>query len=345
MKKEANELTTARLVLRHWSEADAPALFSLAADPAIGLAAGWSPHRSEAESREVIRTVFAAPEVYAVTMRGNGEAVGCAGLTPAAGADGSLTAGGEAVLGYWTGRSHWGRGIATEAAGALLRHAFTTLGLRAVWCAHYDGNAASRRVMEKCGFGYHHSTPDTATPLGDLRTEHHWLLTADGFLRRHGMAEDIPSVVSLCEISRKERCGAFTAEAVSLWEESVRASHHFLTEADIAALRPYVAEAVGAIDTLLAARADGRLAGFIGVQDRKIEMLFVAPRLFGRGIGTMLAGEAITRLGAVLVDVNEQNPAAADFYRRLGFSVFSRDATDGQGRPFPILHLRMGRQE
>lgn len=62
-------ITTDRLILRTWQESDADALYRYAKDPAVGPIAGWNPHQSVEESREIIRTVFAAPETYAVCLR------------------------------------------------------------------------------------------------------------------------------------------------------------------------------------------------------------------------------------------------------------------------------------
>lgn len=73
-------ITTDRLILRAWQESDADALYRYAKDPAVGPIAGWNPHQSVEESREIIRTVFAAPETYAVCLRESGEPIGCVGL-------------------------------------------------------------------------------------------------------------------------------------------------------------------------------------------------------------------------------------------------------------------------
>lgn len=56
------KIATSRLLLRSWHESDAPELFALACDPAIGPAAGWPPHESVEMSRQAIRTVLAGPE-------------------------------------------------------------------------------------------------------------------------------------------------------------------------------------------------------------------------------------------------------------------------------------------
>jgi putative acetyltransferase len=131
---------------------------------------------------------------------------------------------------------------------------------------------------------------------------------------------------------------------LTLWERSVRATHHFLAESDIAGLRPLVGEVLagGSLEVwVLAARPDAP-AGWLGLAGDQIEALFLAPEARGRGGGRRLVAHAqALRAGAALtVDVNEQNPAARGFYERLGFVVVGRSAVDGSGRPFPLLHLR-----
>ena len=74
------EIITERLVLRPWRESDAEALYKYAKDPAIGPVAGWPPHTSVADSLEIIRTVLAAPETYAVVLKATDEPVGSVGI-------------------------------------------------------------------------------------------------------------------------------------------------------------------------------------------------------------------------------------------------------------------------
>ncbi|MBQ3865670.1 MAG: GNAT family N-acetyltransferase, partial [Clostridia bacterium] len=69
-------LTTKRLILRPWDENDASELFRYASDPDVGPAAGWPPHKSEEESREIIRNVLSKPETYAVVLKETGLPVG-----------------------------------------------------------------------------------------------------------------------------------------------------------------------------------------------------------------------------------------------------------------------------
>jgi carbonic anhydrase len=129
---------------------------------------------------------------------------------------------------------------------------------------------------------------------------------------------------------------------VEVWEASVRATHHFLTEAHIQSLKPLVREGLWGLPALDCARdAEGTLVGFVGVADGKMEALFIHPAWRGAGVGRRLVDHAVGRYGATTVDVNEQNEQAVGFYRRLGFEVEGRSDTDSAGRPFPLLHMRL----
>lgn len=129
---------------------------------------------------------------------------------------------------------------------------------------------------------------------------------------------------------------------VEVWEASVRATHHFLSEDDIQFFRPAVRdELYGALELACVRDADGRLAGFVGVAEGKVEALFIHPVLRGRGAGRALLDHAVSALGATRVDVNEQNEQAVGFYRRMGFEVAGRSPLDAMGKPFPLLHMRL----
>lgn len=136
--------------------------------------------------------------------------------------------------------------------------------------------------------------------------------------------------------------GADRAAMLALWERAVRATHHFLSAADVAALKPLVAEelATGANRWWVLPDASGGLAGFLAYANQTIEGLFVDPARQRQGVGRILVAHAQGLGGRALrVDVNEQNAAALRFYEGLGFSVVDRSATDAGGRPFPILHM------
>lgn len=129
-------------------------------------------------------------------------------------------------------------------------------------------------------------------------------------------------------------------QLIRIWEASVTATHDFLLTDEIAKLKPLILEHYfDAVDLRYYEIDDGNILGFIGVADGNIEMLFVTPTHLGQGIGRALTDFAITRLGATKVDVNEQNPNAIRFYKHLGFEIVGRSPLDGQGNPYPLLHM------
>ena len=129
---------------------------------------------------------------------------------------------------------------------------------------------------------------------------------------------------------------------LAVWEASVRATHHFLSEADILFFKPLVREALRDLLGLVCTRDQaGTVVGFVWVTDGEIAALFVHPAWRGRGVGCYLVTYAVEGYGATMVDVNEQNTQAVGFYRRMGFRVVGRSAVDSLGKPFPLLHMRV----
>lgn len=212
-------------------------------------------------------------------------------------------------------------------------------------CRHYAnvchtmlvGTGDSRRTVsfyKNNGFTYSHTVPGFFTANYDHPIiEEGKTLTDMIYFRK--------KLTRLRSLSFSERTDELTNALLRLWEASVRASHHFLTEEDIQRLAPFAGEAIRGIETLLVMYQGNRPVAFMGVENGKIEMLFVAPDSFGSGFGKRLVRLAIEQHHARYVDVNEQNPEAEGFYRHLGFSVFERTETDEQGNPFPILKMRL----
>jgi RimJ/RimL family protein N-acetyltransferase len=171
-------IETERLILRPWHENDAEALYKYARDPDIGPPAGWPPHTSVENSRDIIRTVFSAPETYAVCLK-DGSPIGSIGLKLMGSTD-MTNRDDECELGYWIGKPFWGQGLIPEASRALLCHAFEDLSMRAVWCGYYDGNEKSKRVQEKLGFVYQYTTEGLeVTLVNEIRTGHTNLMTKE----------------------------------------------------------------------------------------------------------------------------------------------------------------------
>lgn len=70
-----------------------------------------------------------------------------------------------------------------------------------------------------------------------------------------------------------------------------------------------------------------------------MEALFVDPAHRGTGVGAALVRHGLTLHPRLTTDVNEQNEQAVRFYERMGFSRTGRSPLDGQGRPYPLIHL------
>lgn len=178
-------LKTERLTLRPWRESDAESLYQYASDPDVGPIAGWPAHTSVDESLEVIRKVFCGAECYAICLGEDGPAIGAVELMLNGHTD-MTERDDECELGYWLGKPFWGQGLMPEAAGELIRRGFEDLGMRAIWCGYYDGNAKSKRVQEKLGFAYHHTCDEVPVPLmGETRVGHTNCLTREMWLARH----------------------------------------------------------------------------------------------------------------------------------------------------------------
>ena len=175
------KLETDRLILRRWTDADAESLYEYAKDPAVGPAAGWPPHKSVAESLNVIRHVFNGPECYAICEKGSNRAIGAIELKLKGRTDMTVKED-ECELGYWLGKPFWGRGYTPEAAMALLHRGFEALGMTTIWCGYYDGNNNSKRVQEKLGFTYHHTCQEVDVPLlSEMRVGHTNVMTKESW--------------------------------------------------------------------------------------------------------------------------------------------------------------------
>ena len=128
-------------------------------------------------------------------------------------------------------------------------------------------------------------------------------------------------------------------ELIDIWERSVRATHNFLPEENISELKPLILQHYFDAVELRYIAKNNEIAGFIGVAESNIEMLFVDPKYFGQGLGSQLIKYALEELEASKVDVNEQNPGAIGFYEKMGFKKIGRSELDGQGNPFPLIHM------
>jgi RimJ/RimL family protein N-acetyltransferase len=142
-------ISTPRLVLRRFTREDAPAVQRLAGAPEVALNTLLIPHPyPDGEAERWISThdeAFQRGDMpFAITMAEDQRLIGAIGLHSKPDHD-------RAEIGYWIGLPFWGKGFATEAASAMLRHAFETLSLHRIYAMHFTRNPASGRVLQKIG--------------------------------------------------------------------------------------------------------------------------------------------------------------------------------------------------
>ncbi len=143
------ELVTARLRLRALTEADTEAIVALFADPAMSAHFAvplTDPSRVRAMVDRRLSYDGPAGMGHWVIER-DGEVIGLAHLRPSEELPGRVP-----EIGYYLSRAHGGKGLATEAAGALLAHGLTGLGLSSVWALVGESNVASQNLVRRLGF-------------------------------------------------------------------------------------------------------------------------------------------------------------------------------------------------
>jgi putative acetyltransferase len=130
---------------------------------------------------------------------------------------------------------------------------------------------------------------------------------------------------------------------LDVWLRSVRATHSFVPEEDVELMIPQVQSYLASSEPEFWVVCDdsGTIRGFMGMAGNKMESLFLAPDFLRRGAGRRLVQHAQELYGELMVDVNEQNQAARAFYEACGFVVEGRSDLDDEGRPYPLLHLRL----
>jgi ribosomal protein S18 acetylase RimI-like enzyme len=128
---------------------------------------------------------------------------------------------------------------------------------------------------------------------------------------------------------------------LAIWRRASEVGHPFIDAADLDADAALVRERYMPAATIRVAEAEGRPAGFIALLGSFIGGLFVDPAAHGRGIGRSLVRDALADHPCLDVEVYEANAGARAFYARLGFRETGRREADDQGRPWPLLRLRL----
>ena len=138
-----------------------------------------------------------------------------------------------------------------------------------------------------------------------------------------------------------DRTPSLIRQLLVIWEASVRATHLFLSDAEVRKIKKYVPQALTDVSYLvIAERETGCPVAFMGVESQRLEMLFLSPEERGAGLGRQLLDYGIRRYGIREATVNEQNPQAIGFYEHMSFTGYKRTDHDEAGDPYPLLYMK-----
>ena len=145
--------------------------------------------------------------------------------------------------------------------------------------------------------------------------------------------------MKICEVHNR---APLLPALLSVWEASVRATHLFLSDTEVKAIKKYVPQAMQGVAHLIVAENDrGEPIAFMGTEHERLEMFFLSPAERGKGLGRQLLQYGIEHYGIREVTVNEQNPHAVGFYRHMGFATYQRTDRDEECSPYPLLYMRL----
>lgn len=147
-------LHTERLTLRPWTIEDVADLYEYASVDGVGQMAGWLPHKSIEESRQILQMFIDGKIEFALEF--DGKVIGSLGIAPYK--EQELPEFHDKLgreLGFVLSKAYWGRGLMPEAVRAVIKYLFESVGLDFIVCGHFVENAQSQRAQEKCGFKHY----------------------------------------------------------------------------------------------------------------------------------------------------------------------------------------------
>ena len=151
---EGKQLETERLILRAFKESDLADFYEYASVKGVGEMAGWKHHESIEKSAEILERFISEDKTFALVLKENNKVIGSLGVEKY-GLEDKLTEfdgyrGRE--IGFVLSKDYWGRGLMTEAVGAVVNYLFNELDFDFLLCGYYNFNVQSKKVQEKCGF-------------------------------------------------------------------------------------------------------------------------------------------------------------------------------------------------
>lgn len=142
-------LRTKRLLLRPFEMKDVKDFNEYSTQEDVGPNAGWPPHTSVDESKEILESFIENNETFAIVEISSNKVIGSIGVH-----NKKNRAIESRELGYVLSHDYWGNGYMNEAVQAVLEYCFEDLKLELVTVAHFVFNERSKRVIEKAGFVY-----------------------------------------------------------------------------------------------------------------------------------------------------------------------------------------------
>lgn len=140
----------------------------------------------------------------------------------------------------------------------------------------------------------------------------------------------------------KDRTEYLINSLLEVWEDSVKATHLFLSDLEIKKIKEYVPQALNLVEHLIIIENGNDIPiAFMGIDGLKLEMLFVKNSERGKGLGKQLLNYGIENYNVNELTVNEQNLNAKGFYEHMGFITYKRTKLDEQGNPYPLLYMRL----
>lgn len=129
---------------------------------------------------------------------------------------------------------------------------------------------------------------------------------------------------------------------IEIWEDSVKATHLFLSSSEIKSIKKYVPQALREVEHLVIIKnKKQKIIAFTGVENQRLEMLFIKNSERGKGYGKQLLNHVIKKYQINELTVNEQNPQAVAVYQHMGFNTYRRTEIDEQGNPYPLLYMKI----
>lgn len=143
-------------------------------------------------------------------------------------------------------------------------------------------------------------------------------------------------------IEVRDRNATLINELLEVWESSVIATHKFLSSDEIKNIKKYVPQAlINVAHLVIVKNKDNIPIAFMGIEKKRLEMLFIQNNERGKGIGKQLLNYGINKHNVNELTVNEQNINAKGFYEYMGFITYKREELDEQGNPYPILYMKL----